>query len=134
MTLEQVFTQFADEHGLEYRFGFANDNKTKTARFFINYEDIDFETVCFFIEEENIMLITADLDKVVELDFPTFKIINAINAQTKISTLIVNEDTKKVFAKASQTLVGTPEQMKETMVNTIYVTTMMAHASLELLS
>lgn len=131
MTLEQVFLRFAEKTKLDYRFGFASDNKTKTARFLIKHEDVDFETICFFVEEENIIIISTNLGVNVEYDLKTLKKVNILNGQTKLCAFFLEDMTGEIFAKSSHLLVGTEDEMNDTLIRVLYTTVLTAFSSLE---
>lgn len=128
MSLEQVFLEFADENKLEYRFGFANDNETKNARFFVNYDDFDYETLCFFIEKEDMIIVSIDVGIELDNEIDSFKALNNLNGMSKLATFFLDELTGKVLAKTTHVMVGTDEEKLKTLSVIIFSTVITANA------
>lgn len=104
MTIQQLFEQFIKEFEIDYRYGFASDNHTITANFYISNEDKNYETKCFFIEEEGIFVVTVDLN--IPSELINFDVINGLNALTKFGSFIYDELDDKVYLRISQFLRG----------------------------
>lgn len=115
MTIEETFLKFAEQNNISYRFGFASDNTTKTATFYVTTQkDNDFKVTTFFLEDESMVIFSIDLeirDKLI-----TAEEINELNIQSKLCSFFIEPSKKEdTFLKLSHMLVGTDENKIDTL-------------------
>ncbi len=110
MTIEQLFEKFAEEYEMEYRYGFAPDNKTKTALFLMETETETFETMCFFIEEQETLMVIANIN--IEYHDELYKNINALNATIKFGNFFYDDENEQVYFKNAQFIRGENEEIR----------------------
>lgn len=117
MTIQQLFLQFIEEFQVTYQYGFASDNQTVTANFYITSGEADYETRCFFIEDEEIFVVTVDLN--IPKERIDFTVINTLNALIKFGAFVYDEINEVVYLRISQLLRGSDELRYELLKDTI---------------
>lgn len=132
MKLELAFEEFIKNNPAVYQYGFASDNQTKTATFLIHASNGTFDCVCFFLEEEGILLvvidlgISFDLEDIEELEHVT-QVANQLNMSTKLGHFYVDENLGGVFVKVSQIVRGSEEEIVSTVTDSILICGVMAN-------
>lgn len=114
MTIEETFLKFAEQNNINYRFGFASDNTTKTAIFYVTTQkDNDFKVTTFFLEDESMVIFSINLE--IQEKLITLEEINELNMQSKICSFFLESSMQEdVFLKLSHILVGTDENKIDT--------------------
>ncbi len=133
MTLEQLFVQFAQENKLTFHFGFASDNATKSAAFYTTYRGKDYLMHCFFVEEEHMLVVSADSGVLLEGTLDQLRTLNELNAKSKICAFFQDDLTDHILVKSSQILLGDAQSQYEILTRQIYLTAMTASSGAEYL-
>lgn len=131
MTIESAFSHFMEANPAHYQTGIASDNATRTISFSFQTEKGAFDTICFFLESEGVLMVASKLNLKIDPENPeevarVIKGMNDINSRSTLGHFYWDEMVKQGFAKLSQIVRGDESTMADTIRDTVLMCGVMA--------